>query len=89
MGFFQYDDLPMYNINLGITTKQVPTERKSTTITSLYKENARDDPANDRPISAVSRILGRVVHKQIYYLSHNKILLHAKLRFRSPCLPVY
>ncbi len=79
--------LLMYIINLSIASKTVPNKWKSATVTPLYKENDRNDLANYRPISilpAVSKILGRVVHRQVYsYLSSNKLLSDAQFGFRK------
>ena len=68
-------------IILSILSKRVPQKWKSATLTPLYKDGDKSDPSNYRPISilpVMSKVLGRVVHNQIYsYLSDNKILSDA------------
>ncbi len=77
----------LYIVNLSISTRTVPSSWKSATLTPLYKEGDKTDPANYRPISilpVISKILERVVHKQLYkYLSDNRILSDAQFGFRK------
>ena len=53
----------------------------------LYKEGEHDNPGNYRPISillAISKILERVVHKQVSaYIKANKTLSEAQFGFRK------
>ena len=79
--------LILHIINLSILSKKVPSCWKSVTLTPLHKEGDKTDPADYRPISilpVISKVLERVVHKQLYkYLSDNKVLSDAQLGFRK------
>ena len=75
-----------YIINLSISKKVVPLGWKIAVVTPLFKDGIKSDPCNYRPVSilpAPSKILERVVHRQIYkHLSENKILSDAQFGFR-------
>ena len=79
--------LIMHIINLSIVSLKVPVNWKSATLTPLYKEGDKTDPANYRPISilpVINKVLEQVVHNQVYkYLSHNKMLSDAQFGFRQ------
>ena len=74
-------------VNLTICTNIIPSDWKSATITPLYKDGDKDDPANYRPISilpAISKILERLIHSQLYdHIDVNKLLSNAQFGFRK------
>ena len=74
-------------INRSILTNVVPLEWKYAIISPLYKEGDRNLANNYRPISilpAVSKILERVVHGQLYsHITENNLLSSAQFGFRK------
>ncbi len=74
-------------INLTIRHNIIPDDWKTATITPIYKDGDKDDPANYRPISilpALSKILERIIHTQLYeHIDNNNVLSNAQFRFRK------
>ena len=74
-------------INVSIITGIIPKEWKTATITPLFKEGERDKASNYRPISilpALSKILERVIHNQVYeHLRNHDLLSKAQFGFRK------
>ena len=74
-------------INRSIIENRVPLEWKYAIITPLFKEGDRTMANNYRPISilpAVSKILERTVHSQLYkHISDNNLLSPAQFGFRK------
>ena len=74
-------------INLTIRTNKIPLDWKSATITPLFKDGDKDEPANYRPISilpAISKILERLIHSQLYdHIDTNGLLSDAQFGFRK------
>ncbi len=74
-------------INLTIATNTIPLDWKSANITPIFKEGDRGDPANYRPISvlpAISKILERIVHSQLYdHITTYNLLSEAQFGFRK------
>ncbi len=74
-------------INRSIATNIIPLEWKSAIITPLCKDGDRNQANNYRPISilpAVSKILERTVHAQLYkHISDHNLLSLAQFGFRK------
>ena len=74
-------------INLSLKSGVVPTEWKAARVIPLFKKGKREDMDNYRPISilpAVSKVLERAVHHQLYaYLQRHKILSPFQCGFRK------
>ena len=74
-------------INRSIDTCIVPSDWKRADVTALYKDGDRTLASNYHPISilpALSKILERVVHVQVYdYMESNSILSDAQFGFRK------
>ena len=72
--------------NLLITTQCVPHDWKHTKVISLYKDGARDDIDNYRPISilsVVSKILERAVQQRLVdYLESRDLFSRYQCEFR-------
>ena len=73
-------------INLSIRSGCFPEEWKISKVLPLYKEDIKSDPNNYRPISilpVVSKIIGKVIFKQLYeYLTDNNLLAVSQHGFR-------
>ena len=74
-------------VNLSIKHGEIPKDWKSATITPLFKEGDRNSASNYRPISilpAISKILERLIHTQVYeHLRTNRLLSEAQFGFRK------
>ena len=74
-------------INLSLQTGSVPSAWKTAKVIPLFKNGSRTDTDNYRPISilpAMSKILERVVHKQLMdHLERNSLLFKHQFGFRS------
>ena len=74
-------------INLAITHNIIPFDWKSDSITPIFMEGDRHNPANYQPISVLpsqSKIMERVIHKQLFaHIQANKILSEAQFGFRK------
>ena len=75
-----------YIMNLSITTGIFPNSWKIAKVTPIFKEDARTDPNNYRPISVlpvVSKLIEIIVFKQLYeYLNTNHLLTESQSGFR-------
>ena len=72
-------------INTSLCTGQVPQAWKTAKIIPLHKSGDKTDTNNYRPISllsALSKILEKVVHKQTYQYVENKVLTVSQFGFR-------
>ncbi|CAH1245976.1 ANTXR1 [Branchiostoma lanceolatum] len=73
-------------INASIQTSEFPEDWKKARLSPIHKAGDRDAPNNYRPISilpAVSKILERAVHTQLYdYMTTNNILSEVQSGFR-------
>ena len=73
-------------INLSIVTGIVPDEWKHARVSPAFKDGAKADPYNYRPISVlpvVSKLIERVVFNQFYgYLNENNLLTESQSGFR-------
>ena len=73
-------------MNLSITTGIFPNSWKIDKVTPIFKEDAKTDPNNYRPISilpVVSKLIERIVFKQLYeYLNSNHLLTESQSGFR-------
>jgi retron-type reverse transcriptase len=73
-------------VNLSFEKGIVPTDIKMAKVIPLYKKGNRLDPGNYRPVSilsVVSKIIEKVVHKQIYdYVSKNRLIYDFQSGFR-------
>ena len=71
------------SINTGI----LPDEWKEARVWPLYKNGAKSDPSNYRPISViptVSKIYEKIIYDQLYdYLNTNNLLTRCQSGFRS------
>ena len=76
-----------YIINLSLSSGEFPAEWKVARVTPIYKDGARDDVSNYRPISilpVVSKLLEKIVHDQLYRsLSDRGLLTEHQYGFRS------
>ena len=74
-------------INLSLKSGVVPAVWKAARVIPLFKKRKREDMDNYRPISilpAVSKVLERAVHHQLYaYLQRHKILSPFQCGFRK------
>ena len=74
-------------INLSFETGVFPTDWISSRLTPVHKSGARDSINNYRPISvipAISKIIERVVHRQLSsYLESNNLLSDCQFGFRK------
>ena len=75
-----------YLINLPLKSGKFPTQWKKAKIIPIHKSGDKDNPSNFRPISilpCVSKILERVVQRQIIaFLHENNLLSPAQSGFR-------
>ena len=75
-----------YIINISITTGIFPNSWKIAKVTPIFKEDAKTDPNNYRPISVlpvVSKLIEIIVFKQLYeYLYSNHLLTESQSGFR-------
>ena len=76
----------LYIINLCITTNDIPDLWKHAQVYPIHKSGDPSDPSNFRPISVlpvISKIVERVVQRQLYYyLSANHLLSSTQHGFR-------
>ena len=76
----------LYLINSSLTESVFPTSEKCAKITPAYKSGKRSTMDNYRPISVLpdlSKVLRKVVHKQIYeFLETNNLLSPNQFGFR-------
>ena len=74
-------------INMTFDTSIIPLGWKHAVITLLYKEGDRNLASNYRPISilsAISKIMGKMVHSQVYeHLRVHNLLSEAQFGFRK------
>ena len=77
-------------VNLSITSQRIPHDWKHAKVIPLYKEGARDDIDNYRPISilpVVLKILQRAVQQQLVdYLESRVLFSRYQCRFRRKYL---
>ena len=71
----------------SIITGIFPEEWKEARVSPLYKNGAKNDPSNYRPISViptVSKIYEKIIYDQLYdYLNTYNLLTHCQSGFRS------
>ena len=71
----------------SIITGTFPEEWKEARVSPLYKNGAKNDPSNYRPISViptVSKIYEKIIYDQLYdYLNTHNLLTHCQSGFRS------
>ena len=71
----------------SIITGTFPEEWKEARVSPLYKNGAKNDPSNYRPISViptVSKIYEKIIYNQLYdYLNTYNLLTHCQSGFRS------
>ena len=71
----------------SIITETFPEEWKEARVSPLYKNGAKNDPSNYRPISVVptvSKIYEKIIYDQLYdYLNTYNLLTHCQSGFRS------
>ena len=76
-----------YVINISLSEGVIPTEWKAAKVTPLHKSEPRTELENYRPISvlpALSKILERIVHKQLLtYLESNRLLVNYQFGSRQ------
>ena len=76
----------LHIINLCVTTNDIPDIWKHSRVYPVYKSGDPSDPSNFRPISilpVISKIVERVVQRQLYYyLSANHLLSPTQHGFR-------
>ena len=78
-------------MNLSLTTGEIPEELKESIIKPIFKDGDKKEPANHRPISllnAISKILEKIIHKQVYqYFLENNLLSKKQFGFlnKSSC----
>lgn len=74
-------------INLSICQGQFPDDLKQARVIPLYKKGNKLDPGNYRPVSilsAVSKVIERIIHDQINkYLSTKNLLFELQSGFRT------
>ena len=74
-------------INCTITQSKIPNEWKQAVVIPLFKDGDKNCSSNYRPISilpAISKILEKVVHNQVYtHLSTYNLLSEAQFGFRK------
>ena len=74
-------------INLSVKTNQFPECFKCAKVTPIFKNGAKDDPCNYRPISilpTISKIFEKHVAKLLYsYLNNNSLLHKEQSGFRK------
>ena len=75
-----------YIFNMSLALGKFPDAWKNARVSAIYKKGPRVDPGNYRPISilpVVSKLLERIVHKQLYnYFSEHKLLAPQQSGFR-------
>ena len=79
--------LPLTHIiNLSLTTATFPTDWRKSKLVPVYKSGSINDIENYRPISvipSVSKIIERIVHRQISeYLEESNLLTNCQFGFR-------
>ena len=71
----------------SIITEIFPEKWKEARVSPLYKNGAKNDPSNYRPISViptVSKIYEKIIYDQLYdYLNTYNLLTHCQSGFRS------
>ena len=76
-----------YIINLSLQSGVFPNEWKSTRISPIFKNGAKTEPGNYRPVSilpVISKFIERIVHQQLYkYLNDNNLLSFQQSGFRK------
>ena len=76
-----------YIINLSLTTSTVPTDRKKTKVSPIYKSGSTTELENYRSISVlsiISKIMEREVHRQLYeFLDETKLISKHQFRFEK------
>ena len=74
-------------INISLETGVFPSDWKTSKVTPIYKSGARDCIENYRPISiisAISKIIEKIVHRQLSaYLENNSLLNEHQFGFRK------
>ena len=73
--------------NLSIRSHKFPVLWKCTKASAIFKSDDRTNPSNYRPISvlpALSKILEKIVHMQLYeYVDTNRLLINKQYDFRK------
>ena len=73
--------------NLSVQQCKIPGEWKKAKVTPLYKNGAKSDPKNFRPISVlpiVSKVHERLIHNQLAsYFDENNLLCRSQSGFRK------
>ena len=86
LGFNAVGHVLLHIINLCLTTNDIPDRWKHSRVIPIYKSGDPSDPSNFRPISilpVISKIVERVVQRQLYYyLSANHLLSPTQHGFR-------
>ena len=75
-------------INTSIKESTVPIAWKTAKVIPLHKGGKKEDKNNYRPISllsALSKILEKFIHKQVYDFVEGKILCATQFGFRKKC----
>ena len=86
VGFPAIGDPLLHIINSCLTRSDIPAPWKHSIVNPIHKSDDSSDPSNFRPISLVpviSKIVERVVHRQLYsYLADNHLLSSRQHSFR-------
>ncbi|KAI8515451.1 hypothetical protein Bbelb_062640 [Branchiostoma belcheri] len=73
--------------NRSLDTGKFPTKWKQAKVLPIHKKGDKTSPSNYRPVSilpAISKILERAVHNQLYdYFNKNKLLTQSQSGFRK------
>ena len=90
LGFSAIGHVLFHISNLCLTTNDIPDQWKHSRVLPVYKFGDPSDPSNFRPISilpVISKIVERVVQRQLYYyLSVNHLLSPTHIVFVR-CIP--